>query len=212
MKGMRRKGVPGGLHRARRGRDGRQSPYEVATDREPARGGRCRAAAPRPREAGSAKRNGDAFSLETFLTNLASMSPAARRALFSSSGFDGLEARVNQLGAMAANRREGAKVFANPRGTARQTALIGWMGSLMTALATGNPVALGAALGAPVAAGGVARTLTSDRFVKEIAKPTVLSAGLGPSAVAAAARAPESFTERRETNRARLREQSAAAR
>lgn len=155
---------------------------------------------------------GDAFSSETFLTNLASMSPAARRALFSSSGFDGLEARVNQMGAMASNRREGAKVFANPSGTARQTALIGWMGSLMTALATGNPIALGAALGAPVAAGGVARTLTSDRFVKAIAKPTVLSPGAGPSVVAAAARVPGSFDQRKEANRARLRERSQAAR
>lgn len=144
---------------------------------------------------------GDAFSSETFLTNLASMSPAARRALFSSSGFEGLEARVNQMGAMASNRREGARVFANPSGTARQTALIGWMGSLMTGIATGNPLALGAALAAPVTAGGAAKLLTSDRFVNAVARSTKLSPGAGPSMVAAAARPLRSKSGRKPTAR-----------
>ncbi|MDP9895388.1 hypothetical protein J2W32_004486 [Variovorax boronicumulans] len=147
---------------------------------------------------------GDAFSSETFLTNLAAMSPAARGALFGSAGYPGLEARVRQLGAVASMRREGSKVFANPSGTARQTALIGWMGGLMTAFATGNPVAIAGAVGTPFLAAVGARALTSPTVVRDIATPARLNEAFGPVTAAAAARVP-TFEERKAANKARIR-------
>jgi hypothetical protein len=44
-------------------------------------------------------------------------SPAARKALFNPTGFPGLEQKITPTRRMAANRREGSKVFANPSGT-----------------------------------------------------------------------------------------------
>ncbi|VTY37149.1 Uncharacterised protein [Xylophilus ampelinus] len=131
---------------------------------------------------------GDAFSSETFLTGLAGMSPEARRALFGSLGVDGLEARINEMGRMAATRREGAQVFANPSGTARQTALLGWGAALMSALASGNPVAIASALGAPALANAGARLATSQRVVDFASRPTTISPGAAPVALAELAR------------------------
>lgn len=131
---------------------------------------------------------GDAFSSETFLSNLAGMSQEARRALFGSSGFPGLEDRITQMGRMAATRREGAQVFANPSGTARQTALLGWGGALMGALASGNPLAIASALGAPAIANAGARLATSSRVVDFAARPTTISPGAVPLSLSAMAR------------------------
>lgn len=139
---------------------------------------------------------GDAFSSETFLTNLANMSQPARRALFGSSGFPGLEQKITLMGRMAANRREGSKVFANPSGTARQGAMIGWAAGLGTALATGNSGAITMALAAPVAANGLSRLATSGRLVKAIAQPTELSGAAAPAGAAALARAAQVGEER----------------
>lgn len=148
---------------------------------------------------------GDAFSSETFLTNLASMSAQARRALFGGSGYPGLEERVNQLGAVANMRREGARVFANPSGTARQTALLGWLGGLMTAFATGNGAAIGSALGAPVVANAAARLLTSPARVRAAAEVNQINPATGPVSAAAAAAQGQSFEERKAANLARIR-------
>ncbi len=102
---------------------------------------------------------GDAFSSETFLTNLAAMSVPARRALFSNSGFPGLEQKIQTMGKMAANRREGAQVFANPSGTARQTNMMAMAGGLGAAIATGNPGGIMLALGVPASAAAGAALL-----------------------------------------------------
>jgi hypothetical protein len=148
---------------------------------------------------------GDAFSSETFLTNLANMSPPARRALFGGSGFPGLEERVTQLGAVANMRREGAKVFANPSGTARQGAMIGWAAGLGTALATGNAAAIGAALAAPVVTNAAARLLTVPARVRAAAEINQVNAAAGPVSAAAAAAAGSSFEERKAATLARIR-------
>lgn len=131
---------------------------------------------------------GDAFSSETFLSNLAGMSQEARRALFGSSGFSGLEDRITEMGRMAATRREGAQVFANPSGTARQGALIGWASALMAALGSGNPGAIAAALSAPALANAGARLATSQRVVDFAARPTTVSPPAAPLALSALAR------------------------
>jgi hypothetical protein len=153
---------------------------------------------------------GDAFSSETFLTNLANMSQPARRALFNTSGFPNLEQKITMMGRMAANRREGSKVFANPSGTARQGAMIGWAAGLGTALATGNSGAVTAALAAPVIARGIAKATTSPSVVRFAAGTTQASEALAPIAIAAAARVPLGADDRpglrrmREGRQARL--------
>jgi len=139
---------------------------------------------------------GDAFSSETFLTNLANMSQPARRALFNTSGFPNLEQKITMMGRMAANRREGSKVFANPSGTARQGAMIGWAAGLGTALATGNSAAVSAALAAPVVGNALARLATNPRFVRALAQSTELSGAAAPAGIAAAARLDQVEEER----------------
>jgi hypothetical protein len=139
---------------------------------------------------------GDAFSSETFLTNLANLSAPARQALFGSSGFQGLQQKIEMMGKVSANRREGSKVFANPSGTARQGAMIGWAAGLGTALATGNSGAVAAALAAPVFARGIAKATTSPSVVRFAAGTTQANEALAPVAVAAAARVPSAGGER----------------
>ncbi|BEP34358.1 hypothetical protein GmRootV59_13320 [Variovorax sp. V59] len=131
---------------------------------------------------------GDAFSSETFLTNLANLSAPARKALFNTSGFPGLEQRITQMGRMAAVRREGSQVFANPSGTARQAGLLGWAAALGSALATGNATGIGLALAAPVGARMAARATTSPSVVRFAARETRTPAALAPSTIAAATR------------------------
>lgn len=139
---------------------------------------------------------GDAFSSETFLSNLANLSPAARKALFNTSGFPGLESKITLMGRMASNRREGSKVFANPSGTARQGAMIGWAAGLGTALATGNSGAVAAALAAPVLARSIAKATTAPSVVRFAARTTQANEAAVPAAIAAAARIPTEAGER----------------
>lgn len=126
---------------------------------------------------------GTAFSPESFLTNLAAMSPPARTALFANAGFPGLRQRVEQMGKMASLRREGAQVFANPSGTARQAGLIGGAAGLASALATGNiPVLMGIA--ATTALGrGLAGVVSNPAFVKGAAKSTELNPATPAAAI-----------------------------
>lgn len=134
---------------------------------------------------------GDAFSSETFLTNLAAVSPQARSALFGSSGFPGLEEKITQLGKMASTRREGARVFANPSGTARQAGMIGWAAALGTAIGTGNPGMILLALGAPAGTNLMARAATGPALVNIAAQRTQLAAGTGAAGLGALSRMAE---------------------
>ena len=132
---------------------------------------------------------GEAFSSETFLTNLAAMSPPARMALFMNSGMPGLKARIDQMGRMSSLRREGAQVFANPSGTARQAAQIGQWAGLMSAVATGNVPALAGL--AAIAAGSRtgAALLTKPSIVAGLAERTQLSKGTPAVAINSAVQA-----------------------
>lgn len=126
---------------------------------------------------------GTAFSPESFLTNLAAMSPPARTALFANAGFPGLRQRVEQMGKMASLRREGAQVFANPSGTARQAGLIGSAAGLASALATGNIPVLMGITAAPIMARGFANAATSSRGVKFLARSTELNPATPAAAI-----------------------------
>lgn len=131
---------------------------------------------------------GTAFSSETFLSNLAALSPGARKALFSSSGFPGLEQRVNQMGRMASVRREGSTVFANPSGTARLLGLGAWASQFGAAIWRGDAAGIAAALAVPAATNVMARAATSGKAVKFLSRETELSDGAIGSALAAAGR------------------------
>lgn len=145
---------------------------------------------------------GDAFSSETFLTNLAAMSGPARMALFANSGFPGLRQKIETMGKMAANRREGSQVFANPSGTARQTNLVAWGSGLAAALATGSPHGIALALGIPTASAVGAKLMTSPRAVRFAAGETALSEAAAPAALTAAAR--QSSEDDKAENRRRM--------
>lgn len=132
---------------------------------------------------------GDAFSSETFLTNLAAMSAPARMALFSNAGLPGLHQKINQLGRMASIRREGSQVFANPSGTARQIGLGAGVASLLHGIATGNLPQILATLAAPAGASVAARYVTNPDRVRKLGERVVMSEGLAPSQVSGGLRA-----------------------
>lgn len=95
---------------------------------------------------------GDAFSTETFLTNLSKMSPQARQTLFGRTDLDGVIERVQKFAAVADTRREGGRIFANPSGSAPAAAQIGLGGGIaggVVAAAAGQPLPLMGALAVP---------------------------------------------------------------
>lgn len=65
---------------------------------------------------------GDVFSAETFLTNWNKLSPGAKQQLFSDAE---MRSKMDSLASVSENLRIGAKVFANPSGTAGAAAPLG---------------------------------------------------------------------------------------
>jgi len=108
---------------------------------------------------------GDTFSAETFLTNWNRLHPAATSTLFAPMP-DGMRADLNRIAQVAANMREGSKVFANPSGTAQGVAS---QVPLFVLIGTGS---VGAAVGQPVAANLAARLMVNPTVVRWLAKTT----------------------------------------
>lgn len=115
---------------------------------------------------------GDVFSTERFLTNLNSLSPQAKIALFSRFGND---ADVSAISKVADNLRSGSKVLANPSGTGAYVAAGGMLGATGTSLATGRPGAAALALAPIPASYGAAKFMTSPRVVNALARDTPIS-------------------------------------
>lgn len=132
---------------------------------------------------------GDAFSSETFLTNLARMSEPARKTLLGRTDLNGLLDKIGQLASVADVRREGGRIFANPSGTAPAAAQIG-VGSAIAggaaAAVAGNPLPLAGALAIPAAANLGARAATSQSLVSMAATPTALAPGAQAAMLGAA--------------------------
>lgn len=122
-------------------------------------------------KAGQQNASGDAFSMETFLTNWNGMSPQAKNALFNGVGNPELRQNIDAISRVAGNVRAGGKVFSNPSGTARQTALMSILGtSGVGGLLTGNPGAT-AAVGASIGGANItARLMTNPNAVRWLAK------------------------------------------
>ncbi|WP_329847205.1 hypothetical protein [Stenotrophomonas sepilia] len=129
---------------------------------------------------------GDAFSMETFLSNWADISPEAKKQLFSNARFgtDYVQ-NVNKLARMADSIRSGSKVFANPPGTAKQTALGVTLGG--TGLIAGQNVMQGNLKDAAIAVAStlalagannlLARMMTNPKAVRWLARNTERDSG-----------------------------------
>jgi len=117
---------------------------------------------------------GDAFSTETFLTNLNRLSPDSRATLFGRLGVPNTENKLLEFAKVASNVREGSKVFANPSGTqaAVSAQSMGLGGAV--ALMTGNLPVAAIAAGTPLAANSLARRMTNPDAVKWLGRKTEL--------------------------------------
>jgi hypothetical protein len=122
--------------------------------------------------AGNQDESGEAFSIGTFLTNWAKMSPRARQALFARTGDSELLDEVANLAGVASNIRDGSKVFANPSGTSGAAAsqMLG-VGGVMSAL-TGNVPAMAGAAGVPIGANLAARFMTNPKNLRMLSQST----------------------------------------
>ena len=92
------------------------------------------------------------------------------------------------MGRMAAVRREGSQVFANPSGTARQAGLFGWVAALGSAIATGNSAGIAGAIAVPLGAKLAAKVATSPNVVRFAAGRSEVPQGLAATSSAAASR------------------------
>lgn len=117
------------------------------------------------------------FSMNTFLTNWANTSPEARKVLFGSYGPE-FSRNMETIAKATSRIREGSKVFANPSGTAGREALIGQIATTGagagTALAMGNAgaafITLASSLGSSAVANGLAKAMTSPKYVNWLAR------------------------------------------
>ncbi len=113
---------------------------------------------------GAQNAEGDVFSTSTFLSNWSSMSPAAKDALFSTGTNSKLRPSLDAIAKVASNIKGGAKIFANPSGTAPSEALI------RTGIGLINPVTTVPTLVGMGAAHVTARMMTNPRFVDWLAQ------------------------------------------
>jgi hypothetical protein len=123
---------------------------------------------------------GAAFSPSRFLTNWNKISPEAKQTLFAG-GKGQLRADLDKIASVAANLREGSKVFANPSGT--QPALSSQMagGGALVAILTGHPEVAAAIGGAALTANAVSRVMTNPKVVHWVARSTENPAGVIPA-------------------------------
>jgi hypothetical protein len=125
---------------------------------------------------------GGVFSTERFLTNWNSMSPEAKRVLFDRFGND-YRRNMDQVAKVAANLREGSRVYANPSKTGDAVIQAGTLAGLLTSLWTGQ---FGAATGIGVGIAGAnyaARRLTNPDFVAWLAQSTHMPVSALPAQV-----------------------------
>lgn len=145
---------------------------------------------------------GEHFSTETFLTNWNRMSPKARTELLSGySGAGQIDHSLTAVAKMAANVREGSKIWANPSGTSGGLYSKLGAGGLAYTAATGQFKAAGLILTGMGAVNIGARTLTNPNVVKWIAEATKMPPSALPAhltrlaAIAAREKDPEEKAE-----------------
>jgi hypothetical protein len=114
---------------------------------------------------------GETFSTETFLTNWNKLHPDAKRVLFAPLS-DGMRSDLDKIAKVAANVREGSKVFANPSGTAQASAAHLTAGAFAVSLLTGQLGTAAAIAGGVGIANATGRLMTSPKFVHWLAEST----------------------------------------
>ncbi len=120
------------------------------------------------------------FSAATFLTNWNNISTEARRALFDRHGPQ-FSRDMDRVARIADNIKTGAKVYANPSGTANRAAAMGY--ALSVPLSIGQAAVTGqywpivATIGGGVAANVAARAMTSPLVVGWLANSTRMPIG-----------------------------------
>ena len=126
---------------------------------------------------------GDAFNMQTFLTNWSKLSPQARSALFSRANYPAdFTSDLDRLSKITSNLRDGSKVLANPSGTSAALANVGAMGTALGALMSGNLKTAGAVAGTAVMSNVMSRAMASPAAVK-----WMLTLGTKPSSALPAA-------------------------
>jgi hypothetical protein len=157
---------------------------------------------------GQQNADGNAFSIERWLTNWNNLDPKAKAVLFQRDGFPSdFRDNLDKVASVASNIRSGSKVFANPSGTSGSTAAIGLSAgagsTALSALLSGHPMgAMATATGAaaiPVTSNLLAKWMTNPDTVRMLAQmanqpvsrlPAALSA-LSQATAQNAARAPQ---------------------
>lgn len=134
---------------------------------------------PTPGQAGI---GADEFSASTFLTNWNRVSPEAKRALFDRHGL-GFSRDMDRIASVANNIKSGAKVFANPSGTANRAAALTYGASLVASLFDGSGVSMGALIGSGAGANVMARWMTNPDIVRALARTTAAPKGAVPGIV-----------------------------
>lgn len=111
---------------------------------------------------------GDEFSMNTFLTNWNRLSPQAKSTIFDRFG-TGFRSDMEAVARLAANVRQGSKVFANPSGSASTGAQIGTVGAFIMSVLSGHPATSAAIAGGAGLTNALARLMTSPAAVRFIA-------------------------------------------
>lgn len=119
---------------------------------------------------------GETFSAQTLLTNWNKVSPEAKRALFDRYG-PSFSRDMDRIARVAENIRDGAKVFANPSGSANRAASLTYGASLVASLFDLSGLSTAGLVSGGAAANMAARQLTNPRFVKWLASTTAAPVG-----------------------------------
>ena len=131
--------------------------------------------------------SGEAFSVETFLTNWAKLSPEARGTLFGRFGPE-FKKNMDSLASLASNIRQGSGVFRNPSGTQQAITLQTAAGGSAFMAFMGQPKVAAAILGTTGASNLTARLMTNPKFVRFLAQRESMPAGALPAALSTLAR------------------------
>lgn len=116
---------------------------------------------------------GEMFSTERFLTNWNTLSPEARNVLFNRFGPQ-FRQDMDRISQVAANLREGSKVYANPSGTSQGGAQIALGTTAVVSFLTGNFANVAAVAGAVAGSNVAARLMVNPDFVGWLARTTRL--------------------------------------
>lgn len=131
--------------------------------------------------------SGEAFSINTYLTNWARLSPEARSVLFGRFG-SRFSKNIKALSDFAGNVREGSNVFRNPSGTGQAVSLQTVGAGTVGASVLGQFEIAATLAGTTGGANLMSRLMTNPRFVNWLAAQTRIPEGARSAQIQALAR------------------------